>query len=110
MKYQVIDERGYLLIKISGEIRDNESLLVKKMLSPCLNREEISVVLDLNELVRFKPVALVSVLNGIKKEVDLSRGQLKLCFLKPELVLYFKENRLDRIFEVCDDHECEDYC
>lgn len=109
MKYQIIDKRGYLLIKISGETRANEPLLVKKMLLPYLNRKEISVVLDLNDLVRFEPVALVGVLNGIKKEVDLLKGQLKLCSLRPELIIYFRENRLDRIFRVCEDNECEDY-
>jgi anti-anti-sigma factor len=105
VKYQVIDERDHLLIKISGETRENEALLVKKMLSPYLNRKGTTVILDLKELIKFEPVVLMGVLNGIKKEIELSKGKLKLRSPRPEIALYLKENRLDRIFQLCDDKE-----
>ena len=72
---------------------------------PYLNRKGTTVILDLKELIRFEPVVLVGVLNGIKKEVELSNGKLKLRSPRPEIALYLKENRLDRIFQLCDDTE-----
>jgi anti-anti-sigma factor len=91
-----------LLIKISGDTRNNEALLAKKMLSPFLRNKRLTVIVDLKGLVAFEPVVLIGVLNGIKKEVEVSRGNLKLCSVRPEIKFYFEENRLDRIFRVCE--------
>jgi hypothetical protein len=59
----------------------------------------------MKELEKFELGTLVGVLNGIRKEVNLSRGGLKLCFLKPEILNYIRQNRLDHIFQICEDIE-----
>ena len=102
MKYKIIDNQDHLLIKISGDTRNNEALLAKKMLSPFLRNKRLTVIVDLKELVAFEPAVLVGVLNGIKKEVEFSKGNLKLCSVRAEIRFFFKENRLDRIFRVCE--------
>ncbi len=105
VKYQIVEEKGLLLIKISGDTRKNEALLAKKVLFPYLKRKGIRVIVDLKELGRFELVSLLGVLSGIRKEVDFLRGDLKLCSLKPEILNYLKENRLDQIFQLYKDEE-----
>ena len=105
MKYHVVEDAAFFLIKISGETRKNEALPAKRALSPYLKERGIRVIMDLKELEKFEPITLLGVLNGIKKEIDLLGGGLKLCSLKQEILNYFKENRLDQIFQVYEDEE-----
>lgn len=103
MKYVVINGINHLLIKISGDTIKNEALLVKRQLFPYLRNIGIMVIIDLSGLEKFESVVTLGVLNGIKKEISLNNGKLRLCSLCPKIKLYFKENRLDRIFKVYED-------
>ena len=105
MKYHIVEEGGFFLIKISGETRKNEALSAKRVLSPYLKEKGIKVIMDLKELEKFEPTTILGVLNGIRKEINLLRGGLKLCSLKPEILNYFKENRLDHIFQIYENEE-----
>jgi anti-anti-sigma factor len=105
MKYHIIENAGFFLIKISGNTKKNEALPAKKALSPYFKERGIRVIMDLKELEKFEPITLLGVLNGIRKEIDLLRGNLKLCSLKPEILNYFKENRLDQFFQIYEDEE-----
>lgn len=105
MKYQIIEGKGILFINISGDTRKNEALLAKRVLSPYLKRKGIRVIVNLKELGRFELVSLLGVLSGIRKKVDLLRGDLKLCSLKPEILDYLRENRLDQILQLFKDEE-----
>lgn len=105
MKYHIIKEEEFCLIKISGETRKNETILAKAVLSPYLIENGIRMIVDLQELGKFEPVNLVGVLNSIRKEVHLLRGDLKLCSLKPKLLNYLKQNRLDNFFQIYEDRE-----
>ena len=58
----------------------------------------ILVIIDLSGLEEFEPAVILGILYGIKKEVSLNNGELKLCSLDPKIVFYFKENRLDRLW------------
>jgi anti-anti-sigma factor len=100
MKYMVIDRKDCIVIRLSGDTRNNEALLAKRLLLPYFRKIGIVVILDLNQLESFDPAILVGIIYGIRKEVDLLQGELKLCSLKSEIDYYFKENRLDRIFQV----------
>ena len=103
MKYEVINEIDHLLIKISGDTIKNEALFIKRQLFPHLRKIGIMVIIDLSGLDKFEPVIILGVLNGIKKEIGLNNGELRLCSLDPKIKFYFKENRLDRIFKVFED-------
>jgi len=105
VKYHIIDEKGILFIRISGDSRKNEALLVKKALSPYLTRKGIRVIIDLKELGRIEPVSLLWVLSGIKKRVDLLGGHLKLCSPKSEVLNYLREHRMDQILQLFEDEE-----
>lgn len=100
MKYRIIQSNKHLLIKISGDTIKNEALMAKRQLGPFLREIGIMVIIDLSGLEKCEPAVILGVLNGIKKEVGLNSGDLKLCSLIPEIEFYFKENRLDRIFNV----------
>jgi anti-anti-sigma factor len=100
-----MEEDGFLLIEMSGSIRNNEALLAKGLFSPYLRRKGIRVIIDLKDLHTLEPVNLVGVLNGIRKKIDFLRGDLKLCSLRPEVLSYFRKNRLDRIFHLHEDKE-----
>lgn len=78
MKYHIVEEDGFCLIKVSGETRKNEAVIARDGLSPYLKEKGIKVIMDMKELGRFEPGTLVGVLNGIRKEVNLLRGDLKL--------------------------------
>jgi len=93
------------LIKVSGETRKNEAVIAREGLSPYLKEKGIKVIMDMEELGKFEPNTLVGILNGIRKEVNLLRGDLKLCSLKPEILNYLKQNRLDHIFQIYEDRE-----
>ena len=56
--------------------------------------------MDLEGLDEPGGVYIVGVLNTIKKEFHLLDGGVRFCSLKPELYLYFQENRLDQIFDI----------
>jgi anti-anti-sigma factor len=105
MKYHLIEEDGLFLIKISGETRKNEAVVAKRRLTPYLKERGIRVIIDLRNSTSCEPIVLLGVLNGIRKEVALLGGCLKLCSLKPEIRDYLKENRLDQAFQIYEDEE-----
>jgi anti-anti-sigma regulatory factor len=65
----------------------------------------MKVIIDLKELETFELIPLIGILNGVRREVNLLRGELKLCSLKTEIVDYIKQNRLDHIFQIYEDKE-----
>jgi anti-anti-sigma factor len=99
MRYQIVEQENHLLIKLSGDTRNNESLLVKGWLSPYLERRKQAIVVDLENLNEIEPVALLGVLSSIKKQMALSNGSMRLRSLSPAVMSYFNENRLQRMFE-----------
>ncbi|MBW2052973.1 MAG: hypothetical protein JRI85_12150 [Deltaproteobacteria bacterium] len=105
MKYHIVEDAGFFLIKISGEPRKNEAIFAKRVLSTYLKGRGIRVIIDLKGLEKFEPITLLGVLNGVRKEIDLLGGNLKLCSLKPEMLNYFRENRLDQFFQIYEDEE-----
>jgi len=105
VKYHIVEEDGFCFIKVSGETRKNEAVMARGGLSPYLKEKGIKVIMDMEELGKFEPITLVGVLNGIRKEVNLLRGDLKLCSLNPKVLTYLKLNRLDEIFQVYEDRE-----
>jgi anti-anti-sigma regulatory factor len=107
MKYQISKEKGQLLIKLCGNTRKNEALSARKRLSRYLTSQGTRVIVDMEELNQWEPWTLVGILNGIRKEVRLLNGDLKLRSLKPDVRNYFRVHRLDRIFQFSKD-EVED--
>jgi anti-anti-sigma regulatory factor len=100
MNYEFVYEDDFLIIKLSGSAEVNERLLTKESLIPYLQQSQQKVIIDLENLVKNEGVYVVGVLNTIKKEFQLLGAEVKLCSLKPELYHYFRENRLDRIFDI----------
>ncbi len=105
MKYQIVEENNFLLVKISGKTRKNESVLSNALLKPHLQDEGVKVIIDLKELEKFEHMSLLGVLNTLKKEIDLLRGDLMVCSLKPEMENYLRENCLDHVFHIFEDAE-----
>ena len=100
MNYEFVCEEGFLIVKLSGKAGVNERLLVKKRFTPYLERSCKKVIVDLKGLGESEGVHVLGVLNTIKKECELLGGEVKLCYLSPELNRYFRENRLDQLFEI----------
>ena len=105
MKYHIVNDNDFFIIKISGQPKKNEALQVKSVFSSYLKERGIRVIMDLKDLEKFEPITLLGVLNGMRKEIDLSGGYLKLCSLRPEILNYFKENRMDQVFKIYEDEE-----
>jgi anti-anti-sigma factor len=100
MDYEFVTEEEFLIIKLSGSGGVNERLSVKQHLVPYLQGSYPKVIVDLEGLDEPGGVYVVGVLNTIKKEFQLSGGEVKLCSLAPGLYRYFEENRLDQIFAI----------
>ncbi|MDL1964783.1 MAG: hypothetical protein LWW98_10740 [Deltaproteobacteria bacterium] len=105
MKYHIIKDDDFFIVKISGQPKKNEALQVKSILSSYIKERNVRVVMDLKELEEFEPITLLGVLNGMRKEIDLLGGCLKLCSLKSEILNYFEENRMDQFFNICEDED-----
>ena len=105
MKYHLTKDNDFFIIKISGQTKKNEALQVKSILSSYIKERGIRVIMDLKELEKFEPITLLGVLNGMRKEVDLLGGCLKLSSLNQEILNYFKENRMDQFFKIYEDEE-----
>jgi anti-anti-sigma regulatory factor len=105
MKYIIVKQQAHIVIKMKGTTRDNEPLLARRILSQYLRERGIQVILDLKEIEGGDPIALMGVLNSIRKEIGFLRGGLKLCSLRPKLLTHFKENRLDRMFTIYEDEQ-----
>ena len=105
MKYHIVKNNDFFIIKISGHPQKNEALQVKSIFSSYLKERGIKVIMDLKEIEKFEPITLLGVLNGMRKEIDLLGGCLKLCSLKLETLNYFKENRMDQFFNIYEDEE-----
>jgi anti-anti-sigma factor len=103
LKYHVVEVSDVVLIKVSGRTKNNEALSAKRMLTPYLSKTGVKVIVDLRKLEKAEPVMLLGVLNGIRREISLLRGELRLCSLKPDILDYFKRNRFDDIFEIYED-------
>ena len=41
-----------------------------------------------------------NIFNSIRKEIGFLKGDLRICSLNAELLNYFRQNRLDRIFHI----------
>jgi anti-anti-sigma factor len=100
MNYEFVCEQGFLIIKLSGTAGVNERLLVKKRLAPYLEQSCKRIIVDLKGLDESEGVHVLGVLNTVKKEFELLGGEVKLCYLTPELNRYFRDNRLDQLFEI----------
>lgn len=100
MNFEFVCEEGFLIVKLSGKAGVNERLLVKKRLTPYLERSCKKVIVDLKGLGESEGVHVLGVLNTIKKECELLGGEVKLCYLETGLYRYFRENRLDQLFEI----------
>ena len=105
MKYQIVQEDEFLRIKVSGKTRKNEAVLSNALLKPYLHDKGVKVIIDLKELEKFEPMVLLGVLNSLKKEIDLLRGCLMVCSLKPAMEDCLRENRLEHIFYIFEDAE-----
>jgi len=105
MKYHIIENTGFFHIKISGDTRKNEALQARRAFNNYFKGKGIKVIVDLQELHEFELITLLEVLNSIRKEVNFLGGCLKLCSLNPEILNYFKENRLDQFFDIYKDEE-----
>lgn len=105
MKYQIVKKDEFLLIKMSGKTRKNEAVLSNAQLKPYFHDKGVKVIIDLEELEKFEPMILLGILNSIRKEIDISRGCLMVCSLKPEMEKCLRENRLDHIFHIFEDAE-----
>jgi anti-anti-sigma factor len=105
MNYEFVCEEGFLIMKLSGAAGLNERLSVKKRLTPYLDQSCKNVIVDLKGLGESDGVRVLGVLNTIKKEFELLGGEIKLCHLNPELHRYFRENRLDQLFEIAESVE-----
>jgi anti-anti-sigma regulatory factor len=101
MNYEFVYEEDFLIIRLSGIAGVNERLLVEEYLAPHLLQSCQKNIVDLESLNETGGVFLLGILNAIKKEFQLIGGEIKLCSLRPDLYRYFKENRLDRIFDIC---------
>ncbi len=100
MNYEFVYEEEFLIIKLLGSAGVNERLSVKRHLVPYAQGSCQKVVVDLEGLDEAEGVYILGVLNTIKKEFQLSGGEVKLCSLKPGLYRYLQENRLDQIFDI----------
>lgn len=100
MKYLVIEEDDFLLIKLSGKARKNEAVLAKRKLANVVKGKNLKVIMDFKELEKAEPLVLLGVVNSLKKEIGLLRGGLKLCSLQTDILRYFKENHMDQIFMI----------
>ena len=105
MKYHIVKDDDFFIVKISGQPKKNEALHVKSILSSYFKKKGkgIRVIMDLKELEKFEPITLLGVLNGMRKEIDLLGGCLKLCSLKLDILNYLKENRMDQFFMIYED-------
>jgi anti-anti-sigma factor len=100
MNYEFKEEGNILVIKLSGTAEVNDRLLTKESVTSYLQKSYPKVIVDLEEVREKEAVSILGVLNVIKKEFQLMGGEVKLCSLRPSLYRYFKENRLDRIFDI----------
>jgi anti-anti-sigma regulatory factor len=105
MKYHIIENTCFVHIKISGNTRKNEAIQAKRAFSNYFKEKGIRVIVDLKELQQFELITLLEVLNGIQKEISFLGGCMKLCSLKPDILNYFRENRLDQFFQIYTDEE-----
>ncbi|MCD6225346.1 MAG: STAS domain-containing protein [Deltaproteobacteria bacterium] len=100
MQYDIIEGKNCFHIAISGKPRKNEPLLAKRMLLPFFKQKNIRIIIDLKDLREFDSVFVLGILNSIRKEVGFLEGDLRICSLNPELLNYFQQNRLDKIFYI----------
>ena len=105
MKYHIVKNDDFFIIKISGQTKKNEALQAKSIFSSYLKKRGLKVIMNFEELEKFDPLILLSILNGFRKEIDFLGGCLKLCSLKVKTLSYFKENRLDQFFKIYEDEE-----
>ena len=106
MQYDIIEQKDFFHVILSGKPGKNELLPVKRMLLPLLNKKGVHIIIDLQDLEDFQDldsVFLFGILNSIRKEVGLLGGDLILCSLNAEMLKYSQQNRLNKIFYICKD-------
>ena len=100
MNYEVEYLDDFLIIKLSGTVGSNERLLSKRSLLSSLQPSYRKIIVDLGELKSGGAGYCLGVLNTIKKEVQIIGGKMKICSLSPAAARYFRENRLEEMFEI----------
>jgi anti-anti-sigma regulatory factor len=99
MQFEFTNCEDFLIIKLSGTTSPNERLLSKQSLVSQLQKPHLKVIVDLSELREHGGAYLMGMLNMIRKEIQILRGEMKLCALSWRLYRYFQENRLLDLFE-----------
>jgi anti-anti-sigma factor len=99
VQFEFTNSVDFLIIKLSGTTSPNERLLTKKSLILQLLKRRPKVIVDLSDLKEYRGVYILGILNTIRKEVQITGGEMKLCALGPRLFRYFQENRLFSFFE-----------
>ena len=100
MRYDFEYRDHFLIVKLSGPVGANERLMTQQFLLQSLKQPYKKIIVDLAGLGGGGAMYCVGVLNTLKKEVQLMGGKMKLCSLTPEVSRYFRENRLDLMFDI----------
>ena len=100
MNFEINYQDSFLIIRLSGPVGSNERLLSKKPLLSPLQPSYRKIIVDLSDLKKGETVYCLGVLYSLKKEIQLMKGEMRICSLKPEASRYFRENRLDQTFNI----------
>ena len=98
MDYDFFHSGEFLIITLLGTAEVNERLSIKEHLAPYLRHKK--VIVDLAGLNETGDLYIVGIMNTIRKEFQLSGGNVKFCAPNPRLYCHFLENRLDAIFDM----------
>jgi len=104
MKCHIIEKRDFTVARISGPVDKKTPFLIRSIVHAEFNGKQPKVILDMENLDNSSSITTqLAVITAFKKEIDLMKGFLKICSLKPRIKNYLLKNRMDRIFDTYED-------
>ncbi|MDY6970209.1 MAG: hypothetical protein SVR08_16360 [Spirochaetota bacterium] len=108
MEYQIIEKKGYYIVKVLGKFNRKAIYSVRQNLEPLLMKPNPIIVIDMGELTveEAELIYQIGLLTAIRKGVKLAGGTIKICSLKPNIMGFLHKNRLDVLFDLYENLDC----
>lgn len=99
MRYQIREQQGWIIIRLSGTAGPDDPARARMALAPFLRKGVPKIILDLQKVGR-AALDELSLLWAIRLEVKARAGTLRLCSLQPHVQRCFAGYPFLQVFEV----------
>ena len=104
MMMSVKENKGIMIIELSGEANIQRSLEIKNEIKAVIDQGKNKLVVDLEKVKHIDSTMLDVLISGLK-DTRRENGDLKLAALQKEVWKVFELTQLNKVFDIFDNQE-----